>query len=89
MSAVAQQSIARAPEQTAIDLEKMPVERVLAQLAVKPERGLSSAEARDVVAPTVPMPASVAPAFAVTAEFAISGGGAGVLLRRSALISTK
>src|SRR5262249_39663012 len=50
MSAVPQQSITRAPEQTAIDLEKMPVERVLAQLAVKPEQGLSSAEARQRLA---------------------------------------
>ena len=50
MSAVAQQSITRAPEQTAIDLEKRPVERVLAQLAVKPEQGLSSAEARERLA---------------------------------------
>src|SRR6516164_6670746 len=50
MSAVAQQSVTRAPEQTVIDLEKMPVERVLAQLAVKPEQGLSSAEARQRLA---------------------------------------
>jgi len=50
MSAVAQQSVTRAPEQTAIDLEKMPVERVLAQLAVKPEQGLSNAEARQRLA---------------------------------------
>src|SRR5215475_8399183 len=50
MSAVAQQSVTRAPEQTAIDLEKMPVERVLAQLAVKPEQGLSSAEAQQRLA---------------------------------------
>src|SRR5499427_5997547 len=50
MSAVAQQSVTRAPEQTAIDLEKMPVERVLAQLAVKPEQGLSNAEAHQRLA---------------------------------------
>src|SRR5215475_6733515 len=53
MSAVAMQSATRAPEggtQTAIDLEKMPVERVLTQLAVKPEQGLSSAEARQRLA---------------------------------------
>src|SRR5215471_8874635 len=53
MSAVALQPATRAPEggtQTAIDLEKMPVERVLAQLAVKPEQGLSSAEARQRLA---------------------------------------
>src|SRR5215470_1929733 len=53
MTAVALQSATRAPEggtQTAIDLEKMPVERVLAQLAVKPEQGLSSAEARQRLA---------------------------------------
>ncbi len=40
MSAVALQSATRAPEggsQTAIDLEKLPVDKVLAQLAVKPE----------------------------------------------------
>jgi len=49
MSAVALQSATRAPEggsQTAIDLEKLPVDKVLAQLAVKPEQGLSSAEAQ-------------------------------------------
>jgi len=49
MSAVALQSATRAPEggsQTAIDLEKLPVDKVLAQLAVKPDQGLSSAEAQ-------------------------------------------
>src|SRR5215470_6607701 len=49
MSAVALQSATRAHEigaHAAIDLEKLPVEKVLAQLAVKPEQGLSSAEAR-------------------------------------------
>src|SRR5262249_44355077 len=56
MSAVAQQSVTRAPEQTAIDLEKMPVERVLAQLAVKPEQGLSNAEARQRLAQYGPDP---------------------------------
>src|SRR5262249_10579023 len=53
MSAVALQSATRAPEvgsQAAIDLERMPVEKVLAQLAVKPEQGLSSAEARERLA---------------------------------------
>src|SRR5215510_1567318 len=53
MTAVALQSATRAPEggtQTAIDLEKMPVERVLTQLAVKPEQGLSNAEARQRLA---------------------------------------
>ena len=54
MSAVALQSATRAPEvgsQAAVDLERVPVEKVLAQLAVKPEQGLSSAEARDVIRP--------------------------------------
>src|SRR5262244_456131 len=53
MPAVALQSAARAPEvgsQAAIDLERVPVEKVLAQLAVKPEQGLSSAEARERLA---------------------------------------
>src|SRR5262249_22275593 len=52
MSAVALQSATRAPEvgSQAIDLERMPVEKVLAQLAVKPEQGLSSAEARERLA---------------------------------------
>ena len=53
MSAVALQSATRAPEvgsQAAIDLERMPVEKVLAQLAVKPDQGLSSAEARERLA---------------------------------------
>src|SRR5262245_59957635 len=53
MSAVALQSATRAPEvgsQAAIDLERLPVEKVLAQLAVKPEQGLSSAEARERLA---------------------------------------
>jgi H+-transporting ATPase len=53
MSAVALQSATRAPEvgsQAAIDLERMPVEKVLAQLAVKPEQGLSSGEARERLA---------------------------------------
>src|SRR5262244_699089 len=53
MTAVALQSATRAPEggtQTAIDLERMPVEKVLAQLAVKPEQGLSNAEARERLA---------------------------------------
>src|SRR2546422_33943 len=53
MSAVAVQSATRAPEagsQTAIDLEKMPVERVLAQLAVRSDQGLSSPEARQRLA---------------------------------------
>src|SRR5229473_1808683 len=53
MSAVALQSATRAHEvgaHAAIDLEKPPVEKVLAQLAVKPEQGLSSAEARQRLA---------------------------------------
>jgi H+-transporting ATPase len=53
MSAVALQSATRAHEvgaHAAIDLEKLPVEKVLAQLAVKPEQGLSSAEARQRLA---------------------------------------
>src|SRR5262245_18377535 len=53
MTAVDLQSATRAPEsgtQTAIDLEKMPVERVLTQLVVKPEQGLSNAEARERLA---------------------------------------
>ena len=53
MSAVALQSVTRAHEvgsHAAIDLEKLPVEKVLAQLAVKPEQGLSSAEARQRLA---------------------------------------
>ena len=53
MSAVALQSAARAHEvgvHAAMDLEKLPVEKVLAQLAVKPEQGLSSAEARQRLA---------------------------------------
>src|SRR6266436_6582 len=53
MSAVALQSATRAHEvgaHAAIDLEKLPVEKVLAQLAVRPEQGLSSAEARQRLA---------------------------------------
>ena len=53
MSTVALQSATRAHEvgaHAAIDLEKLPVEKVLAQLAVKPEQGLSSAEARQRLA---------------------------------------
>jgi H+-transporting ATPase len=53
MSAVALQSATRAHEvgsHAAIDLEKLPVEKVLAHLAVKPEQGLSSAEARQRLA---------------------------------------
>jgi H+-transporting ATPase len=53
MSAVALQSATRAHEvgaHAAIDIEKLPVEKVLAQLAVKPEQGLSSAEARQRLA---------------------------------------
>jgi H+-transporting ATPase len=53
MSAVALQSATRAHDvgsPAAIDLEKLPVEKVLAQLAVKPEQGLSSAEAQQRLA---------------------------------------
>ena len=53
MSAVALQSATRAHEAgspAAIDLEKLPVDKVLAQLAVKPEQGLSGAEARQRLA---------------------------------------
>src|SRR6516162_8934451 len=49
MSAVALQSATPAHvvgSDAAIDLEKMPVDRVLAQLAVNPEQGLSSGEAQ-------------------------------------------
>src|SRR5215472_2706784 len=53
MSAVAMQSATRAHEagsHAATDLEKLPVDKVLAQLVVKPEQGLSSAEARQRLA---------------------------------------
>jgi H+-transporting ATPase len=53
MSAVALQSSTPAHEvksDIASDLEKLPVDRILAQLAVKPDRGLSTAEARERLA---------------------------------------
>src|SRR5262249_7805962 len=53
MSAVALQSAARAHEAGSPappDLGKLPVDKVLAQLAVKPEQGLSGAEARERLA---------------------------------------
>src|SRR6202030_2550664 len=53
MSAVPLQPATRAHEvgsPAAIDLEKLPVEKVLAQLAVKPEQGLSRTEARQRLA---------------------------------------
>jgi H+-transporting ATPase len=53
MSAVAMQSATRAHEagsRAATDLEKLPLDKVLAQLVVKPEQGLSSAEARQRLA---------------------------------------
>ena len=47
MSAPALQPSALPPKaNNAVDLEKIPVDRVLAQLAVKLDRGLSSAEAQ-------------------------------------------
>jgi H+-transporting ATPase len=53
MPALAPQPASLPPEaksDPAIDLEKMPIDRVLAQLAVAPARGLSSAEAQQRLA---------------------------------------
>src|SRR5262245_29392077 len=55
MSAVAQQSVTRAPEQTGIALARMPVEKAVTRLAVKPAQARSGAESRARAATSAPI----------------------------------